>query len=871
MFVSAIEMDYKSTETLPDIRIELANEISVGESFVQKVAERALTLIANPTTTGGLAGGGGLPMSIADKRYIRRDVPDRTEYKLQSDVGFEVGSFVTGASGGIFYRNPETGKSYIEVDELKVRMKAVFEELEIAKIKSIGGKFIVTPGGAINISYVEDFTDVYRCYFKAKEETVGAECRFEAGDLVRCQEFNVAAGTQESASNRFYWCRVTAVNNDDSYIELSKTDRDSASVSTPTPGDTICHLGSKTNPQRRSAIVISTIDTFAPCITLFDGIDDYTLEDKAVVEYGVDKTKTPPEPFFNCYGRFYYGPRDRQSYLEFNPSLGSLVFKGSLSIESLFGDKTLPDYLAENTDSTNFLLKTVEFNDWDIWFEPARIITDSGEEWQGVTTYRMSGSFSPVQVFGDAVPGEKYTFSAWIKEEGDAMPGQVRLATFTPGGSYTPVTGAEAQRYSVLADLALGEWRRVKATFTAPADGKLCIGIWVSAPSSSVTRMGGFKLEKGEIATSWSPAPSDNDTSKFEYLREAMKQNTKIKGGLVQTSTVILGQQDSDGGYTVWSGTNGLYHNGTTPAFFAGGDMIDKEYDSYSASDRPAAYMIRMDGTGYAAGGAIRFTDSSMRVGEYAYMNKDGFSIVGNDGVDIMRLSNLPIGTINELSNAAVSTRYISAISRDLDVNYGGEGFGISFSGTTSQAITLTLGNIQPGQKLSAQLSVFLNLANIDFDIPTDPFALYVCPNLVVEVIRTSDSEVVYSSKHRVQPAAHGSDVHIIDDILFRCDAEAASVHQLRVRFDKAVTSSETHATASMNWPRTPAYVYTYSKKQTLLGNNGFASAWGETLVFADSDQILLRAGNFNFRIHKDSGFGYNTDGSNTFKKLDWT
>lgn len=337
-YVNQFSIDCKDSEALPNIGIGLTDTLAVGQSFIDEVAEKASSLLRNPSGANG--GVRGMTMAEADQRYLNKAQEDRTPFKLSSDIGFEVGEYVSGASGGIFFRDPDTGQTYIEADKLKIRMKAIFEELEIAKVSTIGGKFIITPGGGINISFVEELANSYRCYFKAKDEDKGAECRFVVGDQVQCHEFNIQAGTYQNASNRYYWRLVTAVNNDESYIELSKTDCDNALLKSDAPaiGDTIVQLGNRTDNTRQSAIILSTVDAFAPCVTLYNGIDRYSLDGKAVVEYGVDKTKNPPRPFFHCYGDMYIGAKDGSRFLQYTPE-GGLIVRGSISSVSTIVDE----------------------------------------------------------------------------------------------------------------------------------------------------------------------------------------------------------------------------------------------------------------------------------------------------------------------------------------------------------------------------------------------------------------------------------------------------------------------------------------------------------------------------------------------------
>lgn len=348
-YVSGLTINCKDGEPLPEIGISLTDTLAVGQGFVERVAERASSLIANPYTMGGYVGGagGGISTALADKRYLNKQKADRSPHKIASDIGFEVGEFMSGSQGGIFHIDQKTGRSYIEVDEMRVRLKAIFESIQVAMLESIGGEMGITPGGSTLISYVEETETAYRCYFKGKDDDKGAECRFVVGDMVQCKESNIMDGTASAASNRYYWRLVTTVNNSMSYFELSKTDRDMTSDDKPRAGDTVMQLGNKTNNHRQSAIIMSTTNAFAPSIILYDGIDDYSLVNKAVVEYGVDTSKNPPEPFFHCYGSFFFGPRNKKTYLQFDATTGDMVFNGKFTTNCTVGDKVLADYIKE--------------------------------------------------------------------------------------------------------------------------------------------------------------------------------------------------------------------------------------------------------------------------------------------------------------------------------------------------------------------------------------------------------------------------------------------------------------------------------------------------------------------------------------------
>ena len=108
----------------------------------------------------------------------------------------------------------------------------------------------------------------------------------------------------------------------------------------------------------------------------------------------------------------------------------------------------------------------------------------------------------------------------------------------------------------------------------------------------------------------------------YAYLKEALRQETTTVGGLILTSAVVLGYTDDSNNRITMSGINGLVTEKAkrTPAFWAGGDMVDifDYYDSSTgkfnvpAGVRPATGMDRMDGTGYRAGGAFWWDNDGM-------------------------------------------------------------------------------------------------------------------------------------------------------------------------------------------------------------------------------------------------------------------
>ena len=104
-----------------------------------------------------------------------------------------------------------------------------------------------------------------------------------------------------------------------------------------------------------------------------------------------------------------------------------------------------------------------------------------------------------------------------------------------------------------------------------------------------------------------------------EYLRKALPQDTDIIGGVILSTLVSLGYKDAAGLRHTLSGMNGAWVpelGNKTIATWWGGSMIDRELapEGTDLSDA-ATGLVRMDGSGYLAGGLISWqADGSGRV-----------------------------------------------------------------------------------------------------------------------------------------------------------------------------------------------------------------------------------------------------------------
>lgn len=280
----------------------------------------------------------------------------------------------------------QMGKTHLTTDYLYVRLKAIFETLQILNVDTIGGKLVISPAGSIRVAYVDrikinapvfkhdENTDVwsiyqvedaegnlvnetlnqevYRCYFLGEQDGEEIDNKWKVGDQAQAKTFNVKKGTYHKVENSYLWRLVVNVSSDTvdidgkkyHYVDLSQIDFDSGSDA-PAPGDVLNQLGHRLNDtQRQTALVLNAVDNYAPSITLYAGVNYYTLLNKEYVEFGVYNGKA----FFNVYGDMYIGDKgtNPKTYIKYKN--GKINIKANLEIGSSIGDKDLDQYIKEH-------------------------------------------------------------------------------------------------------------------------------------------------------------------------------------------------------------------------------------------------------------------------------------------------------------------------------------------------------------------------------------------------------------------------------------------------------------------------------------------------------------------------------------------
>lgn len=264
---------------------------------------------------------------------------------LTSDNYTDDSAFGTGFS--LSKKKGNENRSYLVVDELFVRWKAIFNELEIRRISYTGGNrvsshaaskivkvkdivrklsysvagTVLTLAGQVNVVgqtlnidggvkvngttatlTTNSVTYAKRCYAMKDDGTTATMNWWKVNDQARCQTFNIVeSGNYQSASNKSYWRRVLEVGYEKieidgalseeiyDYVDLSIADCMTGS-DLPEEGDTIVQMGNRTDTSRQGFIVSEVAGTSAPDIQIFRNVNSYTLEGKRKIILSPDET-----------------------------------------------------------------------------------------------------------------------------------------------------------------------------------------------------------------------------------------------------------------------------------------------------------------------------------------------------------------------------------------------------------------------------------------------------------------------------------------------------------------------------------------------------------------------------------------------------
>lgn len=211
---------------------------------------------------------------------------------------------------GFAIKQRSDGKFQMFITDLIVWGKAIFNTLVIRELSYVGGNIVLSPAAG-KISYIKEvYSETtneligWKCYLLADDGTTATINSFKVDDQVRCQTFNIKAGVYENVSNQNYWRMVTKVSTENevitdaeghelydgkkfAWIQIAK-DNCMEGSDNPSAGDTIVLMGNRTDKSRQHILMMETEGDSAPKLTMYRGVNSYTLKDKSIFDVGFD-------------------------------------------------------------------------------------------------------------------------------------------------------------------------------------------------------------------------------------------------------------------------------------------------------------------------------------------------------------------------------------------------------------------------------------------------------------------------------------------------------------------------------------------------------------------------------------------------------
>lgn len=498
-----------------------------------------------------------------------------------------------------------------EFQNVTVRGRISAFEYLIQQVKAVGGKLLIS-AASMKAGVVEELEDGYKCYFNTDGGTIHNQ--FVVNDQAFHQVFN---GKNQSR----YWRLITEVGSD--YIVLSKTDCETGS-DIPKVNDEILLLGNRTDINRMSAIMISAYDENSPYTAYYSGINSFSLEGNESMREGnltgiVDKDFGQLEGFGlfanNVFlkGRFWLmsGKSIEGEIDEINTSLKvtaegieQSVKKGDVISSINQSEEAIKISASRIEISGNTIFKSGD-KETTVLNAIEGVAQNKIEQNMGQQNLlKKSNIFLSLPPIGNytytesLVIGETYTLVFFAKTFGNAS---VKVQPYslhtewidnlvpenTSNGKMVSISFVANKAFAGFCSFgvsgegtAIIEWAVVVRGTDAPSS-------WIGS-MEDVSYVANEAKNKAEKAT--------ETVQSYNYLTQALGNDTLVNGGLIASSLIKLGAVNSGGKWVEAAGINGT---GTSPndvRFYAGGDLTSAIRLVNNTAGQKASFVVTHGG-----------------------------------------------------------------------------------------------------------------------------------------------------------------------------------------------------------------------------------------------------------------------------------
>lgn len=218
-----------------------------------------------------------------------------------------------------------------------------------------------------------------------------------------------------------------------------------------------------------------------------------------------------------------------------------------------------------NGGGVNLLKGTADFRPDNLW-QPLNAWIRTNETYNGLTIFKgkTTEDWNGLCQYYPVKKGETYTFSLNARyESGTGKSTFYALLNSSQEGEYK---AANTTPWSL--DINLNEnWQRRSFTFTATSDGYIKPRIERTDNNKNILEICGFKLERGTVATPWTPNPADMATqSAFSELSQSLEGLRSTVGSNYGNLQSQIGQSSSAVRTELIDKLNGVQNQFTTTA-----------------------------------------------------------------------------------------------------------------------------------------------------------------------------------------------------------------------------------------------------------------------------------------------------------------
>lgn len=639
VFIDNLTIKEYGNAQIPTYEVTLRDDKQVGQ--IQRIQNQinSLSSTASGISAADIPAIRQLIETYGGAAFLSKLKDDIAQGKItfmkgtQSNGDSEWGDWLADVSGAAVWKDTD-GNWHVEADFLTARKKLTAKELQIEKIKHVGGHMMLTAANMV-CDYVVEHPTFYRCYFYKRDES-GREITndWEVNDQAIMQSFNVSHWETGATSNRYYWRLVCGTSNsatpeqldfnqdfntdflmgytlpdgllpeevtvdDFNWIDLSKEDY-ALNSDAPMAGDHIVQLGNRNVDSRQTAIVIAAVKENGkyPYIDEYAGINNYTLEGKVLTRIQPNDNRFTGLVHMSADST-YAGDvlSDKFGYYDneisaLGEDLNQMATDVGNVVEEVENLSTGNENLLRNTAFTGDYTSMDVAAASDVNSETP-IYSDPLEHWDNMGAHVSANIVSASGfscILSDGYISQTATKALNVSSTYCvSFRGKGLSVTFSVGGvTRSVVLNGAITRYTEK--------------------------IVITNANANTFRLEGnceimeIMLTEGTISnTDWLPSPLDNDKTlayyqNLVYLANAITNaSTSILGGLILTQMIRVGNY-RDGEMTEETGgMSGIYATENSPFLWGGGDMdkafytINKylEDPSYQATEAEVADMAK--------------------------------------------------------------------------------------------------------------------------------------------------------------------------------------------------------------------------------------------------------------------------------------